>query len=420
MRQVPYSSKKKVWWVCLINSEFEFAYAVLLPALTFLFFASSSPFHPFLTHASAALYYGLCLAAVKWGGILPSAFLMQASDRSNRSLNFFLSWLGLVLLLLFAILSLYCARPVLMLLGFCFYGLLDTHKPNALAYVADLTNEPSRVVAMGWLQAALALGACLGPIVGGYLIRHHQASVRVYLFPFLLALVAAAFILCIYFKIKRFKVVSSSEKERPASLVQAYRYIFKAPGVSWLMLVLVFNQVAWSAYYEFLPPLLKTVFHFTSLSLGLFLGLTSLCLLLSALFLVKIIHSLCSENGAFLLATASFVFGIALSLLAANIGNTGLAHVLLWIGAACCAIGDVAFYTFLVNKMSVLLPQHMRGRGAGILFILISLIWGSMAFLGGFLLSYSPRAMLALAFIFSMLMFFCVTFRGALLLGDEQ
>ena len=186
MRQVP---KLKLFWVVMSS---ELGNNMLLPLLTFIFFAANSPlFSSPVSMARRSLLFGLCLSLYKISGVIGCTLLTALSDHCGRKTALNATLAGLLMVASCGMAALYLHSPALLISGYVLVGLLDTNLATAPAIASDMSSPQNRIVNMATMQCVISLGACIGPVIGGQLANHPLLLQTSYAAPFLIASIIA-------------------------------------------------------------------------------------------------------------------------------------------------------------------------------------------------------------------------------------
>ena len=68
-----------------------------------------------------------------------------------------------------------------------------------------------------------------------------------------------------------------------------YWRLIRTPHIAWLFFLLILCQFSWSSYYEFIPPTLKNIFHFSPAMTGWFVGLIAFWLILATGVVIRLL-----------------------------------------------------------------------------------------------------------------------------------
>jgi len=363
---------------------------ITFPVLTFIFFDTQTHlFTPDVSSATRSMWYGLCIAIPHVVNMVMTPILSALSDMLGRKKLLLFSIAGAFVFAIIAGSGVCLGMISLLLLGRIIQGAFSRTNPIAQAVIADISNTQDKVRNMGYLQVAISLGAFIGPLLGGYFANRYFFQTLNYSLPYWIAagFAAISFLLtCIYFK----ETLTTFPTAQKISQLNwpLLKKLFCSRDILWVSLVLMFSQVSWSLYYQFMPPLLKMLFHFDTHALGIFVGLIALWLALASAFAIKFLQRYCSLQQMLSVSLYLILLGLLVTIAAILLANK--ANACIWFAAIPTAVGDVIAYSCLVTLYSDRVPQAHQGKVMGICFVIVGLIWSSTAILGGMLLSLNP------------------------------
>ncbi|WP_108651823.1 MFS transporter [Dongshaea marina] len=377
----------------------EFGGNLFTPLITFVFFATnSSLFSEPTSFAKRTMLYGLCLSLGKISSLVANTVVTALSDRLGRKFALNASLLGLALMGAMGVAALLTHQPLLLITGFILFNLLNVDKPAALAIVGDVSNQENRVTHMAVLQTVIALGACLGPIVGGQIADSTFGLQTAYALPFAVAgLIGLLGLWMVSLCTETFPAERRSNNLKLGSMLKGYFALLKTPGIWPILILLILCQISWSTYYEFIPPILKTHFHFSAGQVGWFVGMIAFWLILGTGVIIHLLKRFLSTKGI-LWVSAIFVFvGISFSLLASLSPGSEFSQSMIWIASVPLAVGDVIFYSLLVSFLSESVSADKQGQVMGLNYIVITLIWSGTAVVGSYLMTINTQYVLMIA-----------------------
>ena len=389
MRQVP---KLKLFTVVMSS---EFGNNMLAPLLSFIFFAANSPlFSQSTSMAKRSLLFGLCLSLYKIGGVVGCTIITALSDQFGRKLALNCTLTGLLIVSSFGAAALYLHSPALFIGGFLLVGLLDTNLATGPAIIGDISDNQNRVRNMATIQCVISLGACIGPIIGGQLANHQWLIKTAYAAPFLIAVIIAIIsLIIIQYCPETLMDKSAVDKISLKNIVRDYRQLLKSRHVAWLFLLLILCQVSWSSYYEFIPPTLKNIFHFSPAAVGWFVGLIAFWLILATGVVIRPLLRIFNYQQLMWLSIGAVAGGTLLSLFASENPASSISQALLWISPIPTAMGDVIFFSLFTSFLSQSVTAHQQGKAMGLTRTIATLVWSLTAMLGGCLLAGIPTAL---------------------------
>jgi len=365
-------------------------YATLItPLLTLVFFDPSSRlFLPDVTHATRSLWFGLCVALPNAINMFIAPWLSSLSDEWGRKRILALEMFSSFVFGLFASIGIFYGQIIFLFIGFMIKGAFARSNPTALAIIGDTAPPMQKLRYMGNLQLAISIGAFIGPMLGGFLASRYFFARLNFSVGFIVAALLALMnsLLCLYFMPETLRK-PFSRKYLPSW--QTVKRLFFLPQILSISIILFLIQLSWSMYYQYMPPILKTTYHFTNHQLGFFISLIALWLALATSLGIKWLDQFFTTRKILLISMWMTLIGLLITLLAcANLLPFHLSW--LWIGAMPVAAGDVIAYSCLSALYSDHVAHDEQGKVMGISFIIVSASWSLTALCGGFLLSLNP------------------------------
>ncbi|OGT49722.1 MAG: hypothetical protein A3F17_06065 [Gammaproteobacteria bacterium RIFCSPHIGHO2_12_FULL_41_15] len=372
-------------WVMLLD---KISVNITFPILTFVFFSTNS--HLFVENTSYAMrsyWYGICLSIPHLLGIFSIPLLSIVSDSIGRKSILMITAVAAFVFALSCSFGILLGSLALVLLGKFVGGFLSRTDAVAQAAVADYSTTENKLNNMARLQVVISMGAALGPMLGGYFAEGPWFGVLNYALPYLIAtLFAIATVIFIILCLKEDAVKKVTVKTNFNDLFQllSYKPVLK---ISFLLLLV---QISWGSYYQFIPPVLKTTFHFSAMQVGLFVGLVALWLALASAFAVPILKRHFQSNQIINYCCYGLLVGMLSTLLASMlVTNAEIAKSLLWVGAVLISASDVVIYAIISTLYSNAVGEAQQGTVMGICFIIYSIVWALVALLGGFIAGYA-------------------------------
>lgn len=393
MRQVP---KLKLFTVIMSS---ELGNNMLIPLLSFIFFAANSPlFSQSISIAKRSLLFGLCLSLYKIGGVVGCTIITALSDQFGRKLALNCTLTGLLIVSSFGATALYLHSPLLFISGFLLVGLLDTNLATGPAIIGDISNHQNRVRNMAMIQCVISLGACIGPVIGGQLANHQWLVQTAYATPFLIAAVIAIIsLITIQYCPETLIEKSTADNISFKNMARDYWKLLKSKHVAWLFLLLILCQISWSSYYEFIPPTLKNIFHFSPAAVGWFVGLIAFWLIMATGIVIRPLLRWFNYSQLLWLSIGAVAGGTLLSLFASENPLNSISQILLWVSPIPTAMGDVIFFSLFTSFLSQSVSAQQQGKAMGLTRTIATLVWSCTAMLGGFLLAWHPNGALFFA-----------------------
>jgi MFS family permease len=372
---------------------------ITFPILTLLFFdVQSSLFTPDTSQAIRSMWYGLCVAVPHIGNIAMGPLLSTLSDELGRKKILLLSTLSALLFAITAGLGILWGILGLLFLGRIIQGVFSRTNPIAQAVIGDISSPRMKIRNMGYLQSAISVGAFIGPILGGYFAKGILFSELNFSLPYFIAALFAgiSWVLTLFFFQETLVV-------KPAPLFwsqfnyKKIKNVVMKPVVLGVSAILFASQLSWSLYYQFIPPILKTVLHFDPHKLGIFVGMIALWLTLATSFGIQFLNNYFSLRKMLFFSLYLILIGLLLSVIFCVLPKEGYTFILIWAAAIPTAVGDVIAYSCLITFYSDAVKKEEQGKVMGICFVVIGFTWSLTGILGGLLMSVSPLLPLIVA-----------------------
>ncbi|MCK4869876.1 MAG: MFS transporter [Gammaproteobacteria bacterium] len=386
MRQVPRGdSFTTILWLTFFD---QISITIGFPVLTFLCFDKRSwLFSSVASHTARSLWYGLYSAAPHIVMLFSVVIMGVLADRFGRKPILVVGALGALFLAVASLISVFAGSVTLMLVGMLIGGSFARTEATAMAAISDISQPHKRIVNIGFLQLAISLGALVGPLVGGYFAYGFWFSKLNFALPFCFAAIAASitvWITVFYFN------ETYIQKHKQKKLTISWRVLLTR-DIGKLALVLVLIQFAWRIYYQFMPPILKIIWHFSVFKVGLFLAVVALFLCLASAFVIRWLNHYFSATQILRYAIIAIACGIVMTILGLETSNVLLAKILLWLAIGPVAMGDVVAFCAITSLFSQSIPRMHQGKIMSIDLMLVSLVWALVGLLGGGLMAINVR-----------------------------
>jgi MFS family permease len=369
-----------LWLTMFCNT---FSYTMIFPALTFAIYdAHSSLFAPDVSLSHRAWIYGLCMGFMHVGGIVATPIMTLLTDLMGRKKLLALATAGNLIFALLTIAGLWRGDITYVLYGSLLTGLFSRADPIAQAIVGDTTIQANKIKIMGLLQFVISLGALIGPITGGWLTHASTTDIFAnFYLPFiaatLFALIAAMSALGFLPETLSMNTKTNWSKQRIKNILLPLwnKQVIKTS------LILLFSQITWSFYYQFMPPVLKQSFNYSASLVGAFLSVIALWLAIAALVGSDIVQRQRNKRR--------LIRYLALGLFIGAVLNTQAlfehSQYLLWLSALPIASCDVLLYCIITALYSEAVPSTSQGAVMGLCFIVIAIVWSFTGIFGGML-----------------------------------
>lgn len=370
-----------------------------VPIMTLLFFdVQSSLFAADTSAAVRSMWYGLCISIPSMVNIVVTPILSALSDAFGRKKIIFVGAAGALIFAVTAGFGIMFGSLSILFLSCVLRGAFSRTNPIAQAVIGDISPRDKKVLYMGYLQTSISLGAFVGPVLGGYFANQFFFAKLNFSLPFFMAAIFAAVSCVLTLLILKETVV----EKRFTSPWKEFHWhsmksVFSNPFVLRISIILLLSQISWSTYYQFIPPILKTMLHVNPHQLGLFVGLIAFWLAIATTFGIKFLEQFFSMRSILLLSLYLVLIGTVLTPLFFMLHLSGASTLLIWATAIPTAIGDVIAFSCITALYSDVVARQEQGKVMGICFIVIALIWSVTAMIGGVLMSLNTLLPLIVA-----------------------
>lgn len=407
-------SRRSILSITLLDN---IGFTIGFPILTFLCFDNASTLFPITaTHATRSFWYGIFNALPHVVAIFFVPILSFLSDHYGRKKIIFLSALGVFMFSIFTALSIFSGILAFLLLGCIIAGILTRTQPVAQAVIADISEPDNLVRNMGYLQFSIAVGAFLGPLIGGYFARRFFFSLFNFSMPYLFGAVFSlvAIIIAIKFlpETKPTHKMSVTNEQRKVrfrvhDLIRELQGIFTRK-VFLISMLLLFSQISWRIYYQFIPPVLKLNFNFDVTLVGVFISLIAVWLCLASSLGVKILERFFNAEQTITYCNWMLFVGLLITVAGVLLPMHKLGQMLIWVSAIPVAVGDVILFSVICALYSKAVNSEQQGKVMGLCFVIVSAVWALTGFLGGFLAGISVTLPIILSPIAILISICCV------------
>ncbi len=375
----------------------EFATGLTTPILTFLFFSTDSGLLPIeMSMSERGVLFGLFISMFRFAGMLSNPVFGTLSDMLGRKKIIYFSVLGMFCLGFFTLISLFIQAVWVFVIGAVIYGFLWAIRPVCSAAINDVTENDKKVKNQALLQFFIGIGAGLGPMLGGWLGNYKPFGYS-YMLPFIILLLLSIF-LFVYAKMTFPETLFYKNKQDPKEYFQPknIKELFNNKIIYLLMIIHILDQFSWGTYYNFMPAVTKTVFGFNVTTVGIFVGLIGIWLIVSTGILLPILQRFFSNTQLIIVSSLIGTIGVCITYAASFFPESILAQYIIWISALPVAAGDVILFCLLIGLFSSYVSKKYQGTIVGIIYIVGTGMWCLAAPIGGYLMKWRMNGALIL------------------------
>lgn len=387
---------------------------ITLPLLPALLISSGNILLPAgFDESCRYMLYGLCMAAWPLGIFLGTPYLSSLSDTYGRKRILILALLGTAIALIVSALSIIAGSFLLFLLSRFVNGFFSGTFSIAQASVSHMSeNYHDKLRKLGWLSFAGTIGAMLGPLLSGYLVKNGHSGLNLSL-PFgVAALFCFINITSLYFWFKEPQYLQrASERFQLNRLIQQVytnlKFIFVDQRTRTCMILFSLLQLGWGAFIQSLPLLLSTQFHLSVHRISLFFMTLAMSLGIAQLTLRPLLTKWLQPMPLFM--TAACLLGLSAFILAFS-KNLYLTYTL----ASFSVMIEMIAYTGIISLFSNAVSTTEQGKVMGGTAAIFGITWMISGILTGQLSVIAVPLPMALCGFFTLLSG-CIPFKKGLL-----
>lgn len=381
----------------------EVLFALINPTYVQLFFDRHSPFvTAYHNEHQLSMLYGLFMMCSQIAGLCANIFWGWASDKIGRKPVAALAFIAVFIVALGAVWGANSRLLILFISGYILGQLLYGMFPVVIASVSSAAyHSRKKLLWIGLLQFFTGLAFVIGPYLGGLAMAKTHSFIAPY---YLLLYVSLPVMLLIvrYYRPNRYYTQPKVNVLKAAVFNGLWQ-----KKILILIILLLFDQVAWGIFFQFIQPIVKLDFGLSVTEIGFFVSFIGMALMCSSLVLLPILQKFMSHHALYILALLSMIFG-CLGVAALSLLETHRYSALIYPLTFLVAFGDVVVFSLLVVGFSNAVPANRQGFIAGLLYTLAKGFgWGVAGVIGGiFMATSSPFVMGSAAMILALCLAF--------------
>lgn len=383
MRQVPHNEMARfsIYGIIFFITA---GFTINFPVLTFLCFDKQSTlFAPDIDHATRSFWYGISNAIPQFIAIFAAPILSLISDFCGRRIIFIIAAAGTFASSLFIVFGIFAANLTWFVIGLAVIGLCTRVDPIAVAATGDISPKQNLLKNMAYLQCSIALGALLGPLLGGFMGQLFIPTFRFSL-PHICGIffgIALFLIIIFYWKQEE----TQKTKIKFSALLVDLRHLLSSRNVRTTSILLILTQITWRTYYQFMPPLLKINLHYSPAIIGYFLASLALWLSSATFFIFRWLVRFFNLATLTTICLGTMLCGASMAIIGSYINNLNIAAFFLWGSGLPIATGDVIIFSIITSMYIHNVGAQHHGKVMALCFLIVSLIWAITGFFGGLL-----------------------------------
>jgi DHA1 family tetracycline resistance protein-like MFS transporter len=261
---------------------------IIIPIIGPLFLSTNIIFDSSVSFATRAVTLGLLIASYPMAQFFGAPLLGALSDKHGRKKILIISLAGTFLgYILFAV-GILTHNLYILFFSRIIDGFTGGNITIAMASVADVSDEKTKVKRFGLVGLSFGLGMVIGPVIGGYLGSSDVVSWFNFSTPFFFAAVLCLVNILLF--IFNFKETLHTKKHSEISLLTGFRHIKKAFEYTELRIMFIFVFLfafGFSFYTQFFQVFLIEKFSYTAAQIGKIFGFMGLWIVLGQGFIVR-------------------------------------------------------------------------------------------------------------------------------------
>ncbi len=356
-----------------------------------------------------SIYYGIALGIYSFFMLIAAPILGELSDRYGRRSILLVCLFGLTLSYLLLAIAISSGSATLMLIGRSVAGITAASQAVAQASALDMTNANRKSFIISMCLLTSSLGFVLGPVLAGVFSNTHWVSWFDADIPFyIVSIFSAILLVSIYLFYRDTKTISQRKgKIKLFESIRVFSDAFTIKRIINIVMIFALMQMAWGAYFLFLPAFLYWKFNLTTFTISLYLSMLGIGFCLSYGIVIPILLKYLSNT---VLAKIG-LFATAIFLLINVLLPYGL---ILWASALLLSVFVCIAYSAMVNLFLASVSEARQCWVLGIVLSVVSFSWGIAPVISGVLnnINFLAPMFFAIILMFSSAIIMLLILRG--------
>lgn len=361
-----------------------------------------------LSEDARYIIYGVATGLYPMMMFFGAPILGQLSDRVGRKLMLLVCAGGIVLSYATLSAAFTLGSIILVMLGRALGGTTAASQPISLAALVDVSTADKRDFWLSMGLLASSIGFVVGPALSGLLSDKTLVSWFSIQTPLYATVVLGILNFLLLAFLFREPLKERSSAKRPAlswlSGLHSLAHAFQRPGLRRISAVFLLQEMAWGAYFFFIPHFIMDEFDATITTSSLFMAVMGIGFCLSFALAMPLLTKHFSTHAitvGSLIATGAF---IVVSTFAPNMFAQ-------WLVILPISIATAVSYGALIILFTDLSTEDTKGEIMGITAAINAFAFGLISFVGGGLTAIEERVPLIVSFVLMFLSWVVLDFR---------
>lgn len=362
-----------------------------------------------LSEDARYIIYGVATGLYPMTMFFGAPILGQLSDRVGRKLMLLICAGGIVLSYAMLSAAFTLGSVILVMVGRALGGTTAASQPISLASLVDVSSPDKRDFWLSMGLLASSVGFVVGPALSGLLSDNRIVSwfsIQTPLFATVVLGCLNFLLLLILFREPRRQ--EPSKKRTPLSLasgLHSLAHAFQRPGLRRVSAVFLLQELAWGAYFFFIPHFVMDRFDATITDASLFMAVMGVGFCISFALAMPLLtkrFSVKAITSGSLLATFAFIV----------VSTFAPSMIAQWSIVLPVSIATAVSYGALIILFTDLSTEDTKGEIMGITAAINAFAFGLISFIGGGLQAIDEKAPLIASFTLMILSWIVLLIRS--------